>query len=143
MNIVAFKTEHLSQLILQEAQQYFGQEIQREGYAQMLMQGPCFTALHDGEVIGCGGCVEIWENRAQAWMLIGQVAGRNMMGIHRAVNGFLLAAPWKRIEASVDVGFEPGQRWLELLGFYNETPQPMKAYRPNGGDSYLYARIKP
>lgn len=145
MNIVAFQPEHLKALVLQDAQEYFGAEIQRPGYGAYLRDaGQAFTAIDGDHVLGCGGCVEIWENRAQIWALIAKDAGRNMIGIHRAVDGFLKQAKWKRIEAAVDIGFDEGARWLRLLGFYNETPdKPMRAYRPDGGDSYLYARIQP
>lgn len=145
MSIAAFKAEHLDSLVLQDAQEYFGAEISRPGYGDYLQRaGQAFTVFVDGRVIGCGGAVEIWDNRALIWALVGKEAGRHMVGIHRAVAGFLMAAPWRRIEAAVDVGFEPGMRWLEMLGFRNETPEfPMRAYRPNGGDSYLFARVQP
>lgn len=143
MKIVAFKKEHLLALHLQPAQAYFGAEICKPGYADALAGGPAFTAFAGGQIIGCGGCVEIWDNRAQVWALVDQSAGRHMVGVHKAVAGFLLAAPWKRIEAAVDVGFEAGRRWIELLGFTNETPAaPMRAYRPDGGNCWLYAKVK-
>ncbi len=140
--VVAFKPAHLDQLVLQEAQEYFGAEIARPGYGEMLRdRGQAFTAMAGGEVIGCGGCIEVWDNRAAIWALVGKNAGRNMVSIHRAVSGFLLAAPWRRVEAAVDVGFEAGMRWIEMLGFQREAV--MRAYRPDGGDSYLFARVKP
>lgn len=144
MQIVAFKPEHLRLLVLQDAQEYFGAEINRAGYGEYLRDaGQAFTALVGDTVLGCGGCVEIWPDRAQIWALISKDAGRHMIGIHRAVEGFLKQAKWRRIEAAVDVGFDEGLRWLELLGFCNETPHaPLRAYRPNGGDSYLFARVK-
>jgi hypothetical protein len=144
MNIVAFKPEHLKALVLQPSQEYFGAEIQREGYGDYLKaSGQAFTAMDGDKVLGCGGCIEIWDNRAQIWALVSRDAGRHMIGIHRAVAGFLLAAKWRRIEASVDVGFEAGIKWLEMLGFNNETPgTPMRAYRPDGGNSYLFARVE-
>jgi hypothetical protein len=141
ITVVAFKPAHLDQLVLQEAQEYFGAEIAREGYADILRGGPAFTALAGDEVVACSGCLEIWDNRAAAWALVGKNAGRNMVSIHRAVSGFLLAAPWRRVEAAVDVGFEAGMRWIEMLGFQREAV--MRAYRPDGGDSYLFARVKP
>jgi hypothetical protein len=144
MNIVAFKPEHLKQLSLQDAQEYFGAEIQREGYGEYLRDaGQAFTAIAGGRILGCGGCVEVWDNRAQIWALVAKDAGRHMVGIHRAVEGFLKQAKWRRIEAAVDAGFDEGLRWIELLGFYNETPHaPLRAYRPDGGDCYLFARVR-
>jgi len=40
----------------------------------------------------------------------------------------------------VDVGFKEGHRWIKMLGF--ELEGYMKAYRPDGADMLLYARIK-
>lgn len=144
MKVVGFRPEHLRALELQQAQQYFGGEIAAEEYGLTLARaGNSFTAIHGNTVLACAGCVEIWDNRATAWALVSKDAGRHMIGIHRAVAGFLAAAKWRRVEAHVDVGFDAGMRWLELLGFYNETPfAPMRAYRPDGGDCYLFARIK-
>jgi len=144
MRVVAFRPEHVRTLELQEAQRYFVGDISGEAYGRMLAQSPyAFTALDGDRVIACSGCVEIWDNRAMAWALISKDAGRNMVGVHKAVAGFLAGAKWRRIEATVDVGFEAGMRWLTMLGFECETPdRPMRAYRPDGGDCYLFSRIK-
>lgn len=143
MNIVAFRPEHVRVLELQQAQQYFSGMLSGEDYGRLLASsGRAFTAIDGDRVIGCSGCVEIWDNRAMAWALISRDAGRHMVGIHKAVSGFLAGAKWRRIEASVDVGFEAGIRWMAMLGFTLETPEPMRAYRPDGGDSYLFSRVK-
>ena len=143
MIVTAFRPEHVRALELQQAQRYFVGDISSEAYGRMLAQSAsAFTALDGGRVIACSGCVEIWDNRAMAWALVSKDAGRHMLGIHKAVAGFLAGAKWRRIEASVDVGFEAGMRWMAMLGFTCETPEPMRAYRPDGGDCYLFARIK-
>lgn len=143
MNIVAFRPEHVRALELQQAQRYFAGEVSGLEYGQVLASsGQAFTALDGDRVIACSGCVEIWDNRAMAWALVSKDAGRHMLGVHRAVSGFLSAAKWRRIEATVDVGFDAGMRWMALLGFHQETREPMRAYRPDGGDCYLFARVK-
>lgn len=143
MKIVAFRPEHVRALELQDAQRYFAGQLSSADYGRMLANaGQAFTALDGDRVIACSGCMEIWDNRAMAWALIAKDAGRHMVGVHKAVAGFLAGAKWRRIEASVDVGFEPGMRWLRMLGFQQETPDPMRAYRPDGGDSYLFARVR-
>jgi RimJ/RimL family protein N-acetyltransferase len=53
---------------------------------------------------------------------------------------FLDNAPYRRIEATVDVGFKQGHRWIKMLGF--ELEGYMRAYRPDGADMLLYARVK-
>lgn len=143
MNITRFKAAHLAALELQDAQSYFGSQISTPGYAQHLESvGGGFTGLVDGRVVACAGCTEVWQGRAVAWALLSKDAGRHMMQIHRAVHGYLKAAQFRRIEAWVDEGFGPGERWLEMMGFRRETPEPMRGFRPDGGACFLFARTK-
>lgn len=143
MNIVRFKAEHLQDLKLQKAQAYLSAEISGIEHGQMIeSSGESFTVLSGGKVLGCGGCIEVWKDRAVIWALISKDAGRSMSGIHKAVVGYLSASKYKRIEAWVDEGFEPGVRWLELLGFICETPLPMRGFRPDGGSCFLFSKVK-
>lgn len=143
MNIVAFKAAHLQWLELQEAQAYLSADIIKPEHARMIEQaGQSFTAMVGDKVLACSGTAEVWTGRAVAWALISKDAGRHMVGIHKAVAGYLSAAKYKRIEAWVDEGFEPGMRWLELLGFTRETPLPMRGFRPDGGSCFLFSKVK-
>ena len=81
-----------------------------------------------------------WENRATAFALLSDDSGPHFPAIHSAVVEFLDNAPYRRIEATVDVGFKQGHRWIKMLGF--ELEGYMKAYRPDGADMLLYARVK-
>lgn len=142
MRIEVFKPEHLERLQLQPAQAYFAREFSQPGYASLLAQGPAFTAL-DGEVVlGCGGAAELWPGRACVWSLLSESAGPHMMAITRAVRGFILQLPHRRIEALVDCDFEAGHRWARLLGFKCETPLGMRSFTPDGRDVCLYARVQ-
>lgn len=143
MNIVAFKAAHLQLLELQQAQAYLSADFLQPEQARLIEQaGNSFTAMVGDKVICCAGIVEIWTNRAVAWALISKHAGRNMVGLHKAVAGYFSAAKYKRIEAWVDEGFEPGMRWLKLLGFTLETPLPMRGFRPDGGSCFLFSKVK-
>jgi len=143
MNIVAFKAIHLQWLELQQAQAYLSADFAQPEQARLIEQaGNSFTAMVGGKVIACAGTVEIWTGRAVAWALISKDAGRNMVGLHKAVAGYFSAAKYKRIEAWVDEGFEPGMRWLKLLGFTLETPLPMRGFRPDGGSCFLFSKVK-
>lgn len=103
--------------------------------------GDAWTAMVDGRPIGSAGVVEAWTGRAYAWALLAEDAGPHMLAITRAIRCFLARSPYRRIEMAVSAGFDAGQRWAELLGFTLETPTAMRAYLPNGGDAWLYARI--
>lgn len=142
MKIVAFRAEHLEGLRLQPAQSHMIGMLAENGYGAMLENGPSFTALDDaGHVLICAGFDERWTGCAQAWALLSCDAGRHMIGIVRALRGYIdNVAPWHRIEAAVDVGFVAGERLLELLGF--EFEGIARAYRPDGGNCTMWARIK-
>lgn len=143
MIITRFKAVHLDALQLQDAQSYFSSQIAMPGYARHLEEvGGGFTGMIDGCVVACAGCAEVWKGRAVAWALLSKDASKHMMTLHRAVNGYLKATPFHRIEAWVDEGFEPGERWLQMMGFKRETPEPMQGFRPDGGACFLYSKVK-
>jgi hypothetical protein len=93
-----------------------------------------------GEVMAIGGIEPIWTGRAMAFIFISRNAGPHFRSVHKVVRSFLDNAPFRRIEASVDVGFAEGARWMKMLGF--ELEGYMRAYRPDGSDMLLYAKVK-
>lgn len=141
MRIEPLRAWHLAALELQPSQAMFGAVIHQPGYVDMLTSaGPAFAAVQGETVLGCGGSVEMWDNRAVIWALVSEHAGPHMLGIHRAVEGYLKQMRQRRIEAQVVVGFDPGARWLKRLGFAFEGT--MRAFSPDGTDYWLYARVK-
>jgi hypothetical protein len=139
--IVPYKAEHLLALRLQDSQRYYREHITQE-YASALEQVLSFSVVgDDGIVYACGGITELWENRAVLWSVMSERAGEVMVQIVRAVKRYLDIAPYRRIEADVDVDFEQGHRLLRMLGFQVECER-MRAYRVDGGDSALYSKVK-
>lgn len=139
--IVALQQEHLQQLVLQDAQSYFGAMLSHPDYvAGLISGGPAYTLLSDGEVIACAGIVPQWQNRAMAWALVGANAGRAMVALHRAVVRCFEIHPCRRIETTVASKFPEGHRWARMLGFEREGT--MTAFAPDGADYDLYARIQ-
>jgi ribosomal protein S18 acetylase RimI-like enzyme len=128
-------------LKLQPAQEYMrGWSILSADLTDLSEAGLAWTAEHDGVILGIAGLSPQWENRAIAWALVSANAGKRFVRIHAAVKRFLEVAPYRRIEATVDVGFVEGMRWMDMLNFKYEGL--LKAYRPDGADMLLYARIK-
>lgn len=140
MRFAPLRVEHLAALELQAGQAYMGGDISAPGYAEQLLQGQAFTAIAGGEVIGCAGCIEPWDNRGILWALVSANAGRHMTAIHRAAVGFLAQSKLRRIETFVDTEFAAGHRWVQMLGFEREGR--MRAFSPDGRDFDLYARVK-
>jgi hypothetical protein len=142
MHIIPFEPMHLRSLVLQDAQSWMSPML-NEDYGKYLKDaGPCFTAAQDGRVLVCSGLVNLWENRAQAWALMSDDAGRHFIRIYRAIRSFLELQDTRRIEATVDANFEQGHRLMRILGFRLETPEPMLAYLPDGRACSLYSRVK-
>lgn len=127
-------------LQLQEGQQYMSKLRDEVDIQPLADQGLAWTGIVDGEVIAIGGLVPQWENRAIAWALISKNAGKHFIDIHREAERLFTRSGIRRIEATVDIGFKAGHRWMKMLGF--EPEGYMKAYRPDGADQILYARIR-
>ena len=126
----------------QPAQQYLHRIVDvRADFTELAKQGLAWTAENEGRVLAIAGVEPQWENRAIAFALISGAAGPYFRAIHSAVADFLDRVPYRRIEATVDIGFEQGHRWIKMLGF--EIEGYMKAYRPDGADMLLYAKVKP
>jgi RimJ/RimL family protein N-acetyltransferase len=127
-------------LKLQPAQEYMsGWNILSADLTDLSEAGLAWTAEHDGVILGIAGLAPQWENRASAWALISDAAGPHFRKFHGAVSRFLVMSNYRRIEATVDVGFEAGHRWMKMLGFEHEGL--LRAYRPDGADMHLYARV--
>lgn len=139
MRIVPLKRWHLDQLDMQEAQDYVARWLTPE--IKAVLETTCsFTALDGERVLVCAGVLEMWEGRAAVWAMLGKNLGNKFIGVHRATKDFLDTCRYRRIEATVDVGHEEGERWIKMLGFQLETPN-MKLYLPNGGDAAMYVRL--
>ena len=126
---------------MQPAQEYLTRIVDVRGdFTELSDKGLAWTAEHEGVVLAVAGVEPQWENRATAFALLSDDSGPHFPAIHSAVVEFLDNAPYRRIEATVDVGFKQGHRWIKMLGF--ELEGYMKAYRPDGADMLLYARVK-
>jgi len=133
--LVPFDPAHVGQMRVQRMQAH---ELDAQSLADPY--GRAWTAMADGAPVACGGLVEVWTGRAYAWALLSESAGPHMLALTRAIRSGLAQSPFRRVEMAVDAGFDAGRRWAELLGFRLETPEPMRAFLPNGRDAYLFAR---
>ena len=127
---------------LQGAQDYLSKIVVPDDIdlSPLVPHGFAWTGEVDGEIIVVGGLEPVWNDRAIAFAFMFANAGPHFLTIHRAVKSFLDQAPFRRIEATIDVGFKAGARWMKMLGF--ELEGLMKAYRPDGADMLLYAKVK-
>lgn len=140
IEVVKFTPEHLDRLDEQEATAYLRPYLRPE-HVQALAAGQSYTALAGERVVACAGVVEHWPGRGEAWAYLDRDCRRHFLAITNAVRRFLDVCPLRRVEAVVDVEFPAGHRWVRALGFALEAPR-MAAYRPDGGDCALYARVR-
>lgn len=140
MTVRLYEEGDEDKIVLQEAQSYMQGHIDNLNISELAKHSRVWVSENNGVITAMGGLVPMWTNRAQAWMMIADSAGANMMEIHKAVKQELINAPYVRIESTVDVGFKQGARWMKMLGF--ELEGYMKAYRPDGADMLLYSRVR-
>lgn len=143
LSFVAFRPEHLAALQLQAAQAALQPLLAQPSYGKALVGPYTWTGIVDDRVVGCAGLLPQWPSRAIAWALLtGELTARHFLRAHHKVVAVLAAAQragTRRIETSVDAGFDAGHRWVRALGFAPEGL--MRAYSPDGRDHVLYARI--
>lgn len=112
------------------------------GYVDNLaLLGPCLTVEDGGAVLMCTGVVPIFDGYGYLWSALAPETGLKMVGVHRIAVRFLDTLNLRRIEATVEVGFAAGIKWMEMLGFECEAPR-MRKYGPNGEDHMLFARCQ-
>jgi len=137
-----FKAGHLVHFVPQPAQaREHAALLAAEGLA-FLEQGIALSAWADARCVGAAGLVAVRPHRAVAWAVLSQAAGAYMIPIARKVRRVILASPFRRVEFTVAVGFAEGQRFAELIGAKQETPEPMRFFGADGGDEILYAVVK-
>jgi RimJ/RimL family protein N-acetyltransferase len=127
-------------LLLQPSQSYMNAYLDNLNIEPLAETGMAWVGEEDGKILAIAGIAPQWENRAVAWALVSTLAGHRFLAIHRAVESFLDNCRFRRVEATVDIGFQPGHRWMKMLGFKPEGY--MEAYRPDGADQILYARVR-
>jgi hypothetical protein len=141
IRIVRMKPEHVAGFRLQPKQAMLAGNLADPAYVDALVRsGHAYAALDGHHAVAFGGCIEMWQDRAYMWSLIGEDAGPHMRMLVRAAEGFLKAALWRRIEVAVASDFRAGHRLVRLLGF--EFEGRMRAFSPDGVDHDLYARVK-
>lgn len=104
------------------------------------LRGVGWTLVEDSQPIGCGGIIELWENRAQAWSILSLRALARFRHVHRMVRDVLDDSPWRRIEMDVDIDHAAGAAWARHLGF--ECEGLRRKYTVDGRDTFLFARVK-
>jgi len=141
--IAPFQVADLTDFTMQP-QQLGAEEFSDPAYAEYLRDnGGAFTVRREcGRILTVLGLLDQWEGRALAWAMLAPDAGPYLLPLTRRIADYLTTSGYRRIEATIDVGFPQGERWAKVLGFVNETPNGMAGFYPNGNPAYLYARVQ-
>lgn len=139
--IVPFEAEHFAQMRVQDAQKWMHQNLTVADLKGL--EGPhAGTLMVDGVPLACAGALLYWPDRALVWSFLSSRVDRtNIMTVHAEAQRFIDGLPYRRLEASVVVGFEQGHRWMRLLGFEVEAPL-QRAFNVDGSDCVGYVRIR-
>ena len=139
MNVIAFEPCHVYAIDPQPSQVQWVGWFTPQYLENLSRMGPAYTALVDGRIMGCAGIIDSGFSSGLLWALVHKEARPHFVPMFRAVERLVHLIPLRRIEATVEKGFRPGCRALELLGFTCEGL--MKKYGPDGQDHYRYAHV--
>lgn len=138
---VKFERAHLDQILEQETMAFLRPHM-KEAHIQKMVESPySYSWIVNDRAVGCGGVIEFWDDRGEAWAVLESGLKTEFLSIHRAVSRFFEMCPLNRIEATVLHSFKEGHRWMKALGFEVEAPL-LKSYFPNGADATLYAKVR-
>lgn len=140
-HVTTFAPWHLRSIALQPGQAHLGTFLNGSDLPEKIAEGgPGWTAIADGKIIGCAGFREEWTGRSSCWATLSDHAGKHMTALTRAVRKALNDHPAERIETTVLDGFEPGLRWVRMLGFEEEG---LRKRYCRGEDHRAFALLKP
>src|SRR5688500_8002274 len=122
MTVEAFKPEHLAQIELQPAQASALAHVP-PGYAERLVAaGPAITVRSRGRIIACLGIGQPAANERLLWGFL--AAEVSPWRIFSAARALIAEHRHEPLYATVEDGFAPGERALELLNFVRDEPLP-------------------
>lgn len=109
--------------------------------------GPAWTAVLDGQPLGCGGLVLPWPGVGIAWMVLSDEMLTHPLWLTRTVKRFLVDMTrihhLHRVEAVALEESLTNQRWIEALGFHVEQHGRARAYLSDQRTMIRYERVQP
>ena len=141
MEVIKCTLDHLKFLVDQDTKMGLKLYAREDSMIASAQSPDSYTAIHNGEIMLSAGIYKYWEGRGEAWAMFNENCKPHFMTLHNIIKRFFEITTYKRVEAAVELDFEPGHRWVKALGFQKEAAV-LKSYTPAGKDCSLYARIK-
>lgn len=117
-----------------------------KNYPKMFPTPPAFTALFEGNIVGVGGMIILWDGVGEMWLMLTADCKREgafgmiaFEAIKKKVDELIKEYKMKRVQCTVRIDFPKAKRMVEALGFRQEGI--MLRYCPDGCDVWRYARI--
>lgn len=105
--------------------------------------GPAYTGMYNGRIVGCGGVSIYWAGVGQAWAVFPKwvtiFKREAYCYIKKGLNIIITEYDMRRIEATWRTDYPDKMHWLEHLGFQREGL--LRKYCPDGCDAWMYAYI--
>jgi RimJ/RimL family protein N-acetyltransferase len=115
-----------------------------EWAAQHKDYGPAFTGIRNGEIIGCGGIMILWEGTGEAWATLAPATKHSPKDVFYCLRKGLEiigeAYELIRIQAIAKPSFPESVRLLRHLGFEEEGV--LRKYWEGGIDAVMMAKVK-
>lgn len=88
------------------------------------------VATIDEYPVAAGGFLDRGQDCAVAWSIVGKVEQRDFVGLVRAFRKYIVASPYKWIEAHCISTFYQSHRWVTCLGFVPVNGE--RCFMPDG-----------
>lgn len=101
------------------------------------------SGFYCNRLLICAGIMMPWRGLGTAWAMLSSEAKNHPYFVHKAVmeglEYFILRFKLKRVEANVSDELDPAKRWVERIGFIEESKMP--CYGPRGETFIRYVML--
>lgn len=138
----------LASIAFRERDAGFARAVGEAGVAALLAQpGHAWAMLDGGYLLGAGGAIPLdVTGRGALWLTPSIFARPRHVALAVPfasvwIDDLLARGVFRRIEATARADMPQSGLLLRRLGFQCETPEPMRAYGPDGSAQFLFAKV--
>jgi len=112
-------------------------------HASEILRDHGIAVYKDGKLLGCGGIFPLWDNVAEAWVMLDPKVKRDphlgFIASWVAKRYLRDHGEYTRLQADVHRDLPENSDWAEWMGFSFESAMPK--YGPEGGTYIRYVRF--
>ena len=114
-----------------------------KNFADVKISGDAVTGVHEGKILGVGGCVLWWPGVAEGWYALSEHVDNHKVSavlcLNRMIEELVKRHNLHRLQTTIRTDFEHAIKLVEFVGFSFEGT--LKAYTEDKKDVYMYALI--